>query len=578
MIHRLTTRTVLERGLGLTALALGSVAIPTLGPAVLDAMPSHAAAPLAPVDFQPAANCQVCHDNSPGATAMRDNTGAGISPFDLWRSSMMANASRDPYWRAAVSAEMAATPDRKSEIAAKCMRCHAPMASPDGHGDTEYEMDLAILDEPSLRGGLARDGVSCTVCHQISPDRFGTDESYTGNFEINDTNTIFGPHSGLIGSLMTGFTGYNVATGPHVLESALCGTCHTLFTETLRNDGTATGDVFFEQTPYLEWRNSDFQDEQPVPGPSAASCQECHMPRLNPDGTPISTRVVRSPGGGDLSFAPARSPYGKHIFVGGNTLIPQMFRDNGPAIGVEAPAAAFDATIAATRAQLQNDTADLSIVSASRTGSSVTVEVEVQNKCGHKFPTGYPARRAWLEFIVRDQSGQVVFVSGASDDQGQILDGTTGLPLASELAGGPTLPHRDVVSSASEVQTYGMLFDGPNGQVAWRLLQARSYRRDNRLLPRGWSPTHPDGPRTQPYGVAGDSDFVPGSDRVTYQVDIGPVVGPVDVEINLRYQSIMPRHIAELSLYSTPEITAFLGYYAAADKTPEVIDSVTTQL
>ena len=31
---------------------------------------------------------------------------------------------------------------------------------------------------------LAQDGVSCTVCHQIAPDRLGTRDSFNGNFVV----------------------------------------------------------------------------------------------------------------------------------------------------------------------------------------------------------------------------------------------------------------------------------------------------------------------------------------------------------------------------------------------------------
>lgn len=59
--------------------------------------------------------CADCHSNSSDASAMRDERDNWIAPFDLWSSSMMANAARDPLWRAAVSAEVAATPSRAAE-------------------------------------------------------------------------------------------------------------------------------------------------------------------------------------------------------------------------------------------------------------------------------------------------------------------------------------------------------------------------------------------------------------------------------------------------------------------------------
>ena len=565
--------------LALPAAGLVSVLVPTLigtsTPAEMSCARGAETSTLVP--FVHSSTCSRCHSNSPAATAMRDSQSNDVSPFDLWQSSMMANSARDPYWRAAVSAEVAATDGRESEILGKCMRCHTPMAHPDGVSEEEYEMSFSIFDELNQRGELARDGVSCTVCHMITPDRLGEDASYTGGFTINDSSEIYGPHQNLLGGPMLSFTGLDAVTGPHINESALCATCHTLSTDALRTDGTATGTEFFEQTPYLEWRNSNFQDEVMPAGSEAASCQGCHMPRTDSTGAAISTRVARAPNGRDYGFLPPRDPYGQHTFVGGNTLMPQIFRDNAVALGVTAPAAAFDATAASARDQLQNRTARVEIASASRSGARINVAIDLFNDCGHKFPSGYPARRAFLRLRVYDAGNNVVFESGGFDTDGRLLDGTNGQVLASELASGPTLPHRDSITSAAQAQVYGAIVNGPGGAVTWRLLQMEAYRRDNRLLPRGWSSSHPEAARTQPHGLNGDSNFVAGSDRVHYAIDV-PVSGALRVEAELFYQSIAPRHVAEIAVYNTPEIQDFLGYYQAANKTPVRVDGDSTSL
>jgi len=518
--------------------------------------------------FRVSTECALCHDNVPGAAAMRDSANRPIAPFDLWRSSMMGNAGRDPYWKAAASAEIAATPARKSEIFAKCMRCHLPMASPDSRRDTEFEMSFELLERQDLLGDLARDGVSCTVCHTIATDGLGAPRSYSGHFQINTDSEVYGPHGNLRGTPMVSFTQLTPVTSGHIRESALCATCHTLFTNSVNTDGTGSGAFFPEQMPYLEWRNSVYNDEIPAPGPQAASCQDCHVPQTDANGTPISTAVVHNPGGGDYPWAQQRSPYGRHIFVGGNTFVPQILRDNAVALGVMAPAAAFDATIAAARDQLQNRTADVTITSASRSGSQLQVDVRVDNRCGHKFPSAYPSRRAWLRLTVRDAANAVVFQSGAFDSSGRLLSGN-GQVQPFELTGGPVNVHRDLVQNADQVQTWDTYMEDAQGQVTWRLLQAASYRKDNRLLPLGWTPSHPDAAHTMPAGTGGDTDFVAGSDRVSYDVNLPTSTGPFTVEAEVFYQSIAPRHVAELGVYNTPEILAFIGYWGAADKTPE---------
>ena len=40
--------------------------------------------------------------------------------------------------------------------------------------------------------------------------------------------------------------------------------------------------------------------------------------------------------------------------------------------------------------------ATLTVESAARMGDALTFNVRVSNTTGHRFPTGYPTRRAWL--------------------------------------------------------------------------------------------------------------------------------------------------------------------------------------
>ena len=70
---------------------------------------------------------------------------------------------------------------------------------------------------------------------------------------------------------MHSVTGFVQAEAPHVRESALCATCHTLITEALGPDGQVIGSLP-EQMNYQEWQHSSFFQE-------GRSCQSCHMPR-----------------------------------------------------------------------------------------------------------------------------------------------------------------------------------------------------------------------------------------------------------------------------------------------------------
>jgi hypothetical protein len=83
---------------------------PQLGQTVSASQPTDS------VHFAKSSDCALCHSFSNLAGAMRDGKDRNVAPFDLWSGSMMANSAVDPYWKAAVSAEVAATPSQKPHI------------------------------------------------------------------------------------------------------------------------------------------------------------------------------------------------------------------------------------------------------------------------------------------------------------------------------------------------------------------------------------------------------------------------------------------------------------------------------
>ncbi len=512
--------------------------------------------------------CGMCHANSRRASAMRDAKERAIAPFDLWRSSAMANSARDPYWLAVVSVEVAATPSRKAEIEEVCTRCHAPMAAP--APESPDGQLLHYLKQQDQRALLGLDGVSCTVCHQITDEGFGTEASYTGHFSINAERIAYGLHAEPPWMPMKQHAGYQAAEGKHLMQSALCATCHTLITETLNPDGTASGHTLHEQSPYLEWRNSIYNDEGDNPGKDAKSCQACHMPTTDIDGQPIETAIARTPGGRDFPQAQPRSPFGRHTFVGGNTLLAQLFRDNQNELGVFATKAAFDATIAATRSLLQNDTATVTIDKVEPHDGKWRIPVRIDNLTGHKLPTSFPSRRTWVRLEIRDAQGQVLFASGQFDQAGRITD-AEGHVLDSELAGGPIQPHYKRISKSEEVQIYESVMADKDDSATFTLLRGARYFKDNRLLPRGWKEEHPDAAAAAPAGVVDDSDFRGGQDTVLYEVTLEGS-GPFTILASLHYQSIGVRHVGEVFTFDTPEVALFRRLYEAADRTPEQLD------
>lgn len=512
--------------------------------------------------------CANCHSNIDSARNLRDEMGNGVAPFDLWQATMMANATRDPFYRAVVSAEVAANPGRRGAIEHDCLKCHAPMAVTQAHMRKEPAPGFKVLYDSGLLTDLALDGVSCTACHQITAEGLGTVTSFSGGFKIGTNKRIFGPHRNPQGGPMIGFTGFTPTFSSHISESKHCATCHTLYTEALDANGKPTGHHLPEQTPYLEWRNSVYSTEATPKSAEARSCQNCHMPRNSEAGVPIKTRLARTPDGRDFR-TPLRDHLSRHLFLGGNTLVPRMLRDFGSEMGTLAPPAAFDRVIELTTQQLQQSTAKLEISGLQRSEGKLVFEATVENLTGHKFPTAYPSRRAWLRVKVSDAAGKVVFVSGDYDDRGRLVD-ARGKPLASEAVGGPVEPHHSVIRDQTQVLIWESVMHDPQGKVTYQLLRAAEYGKDNRILPKGWKSDAPDAHDIEPAGVGSDADFVGGQDTLRLEIAV-PASGALTLEVEVLHQTLSWRYADELFRFRTPEVVTFAEYMEKTDTRPVTV-------
>ena len=210
-------------------------------------------------------------------------------------------------------------------------------------------MAITALTRPSLENH-SREGVSCTLCHQIGAGNLGTPESFSGGFSILTDSTdpnykrIYGPYGSPVGNNMNMQTGHRPTEGQYISGSALCATCHTLYTPAIDPDtGAPSGIDFLEQGPYLEWQNSVYATGQA----QEAQCQDCHMPEPEPNySTKISLQGPRS--------MQARTPYGQHTLVGGNAHLLEILRDYRTELGISSSTSVsgFDDQIALTESFL----------------------------------------------------------------------------------------------------------------------------------------------------------------------------------------------------------------------------------
>ena len=504
--------------------------------------------------------CSFCHGG------LRDTRGNDVSIDTHWRSTMMANAAKDPLWQAKVSSEVARNPALEAVIEKKCATCHMPMAhtqaSADG-GETAILGDGFADPEHDLNAA-AMDGVSCTLCHQIRDVGLGEEESFSGYYAIDTTlqppdRLAYGPFSDPLQPQMRMHVGYTPVEGRHTLDAGLCATCHTLYTPYVDAAGNVAG-TFPEQTPYLEWENS-------VYGPGSGggiACQACHMPIAKGE-VAISTR----PMGRMIS---PRAPFAEHHFVGGNTFMLNVFRAFGQELGLTAGTADLDDTLARTRTQLESDAARLSIPKAGVGDGRLTVTLEVSNLAGHKFPTGFPSRRAWVHLTVTGPDGGVVFESGRPQPDGSIVGSD-----ADEDAGAHE-PHYDLITDPDQVQIYESIMQNSDGAVTYTLLRGAAYVKDNRLLPSGFDVAGASADIAVRGAAASDEGFAGGEDQITYQIDLAGRAGPYTVSAELLYQSVSYRFAMDLRQDDTPVVERMSRYYDAADHTPVVVASAEAQV
>jgi len=511
--------------------------------------------------------CADCHSAGSG-TAMRDSDGDAIGAYDGWQATMMANAARDPLWRAVVSAEVAASPDAGPVIEATCMKCHAPMRRADTQLTGIGSPAIADLQAGNDDMHLALDGVSCAMCHQIEPDGLGTEEGFNGGYVVRGSGTIYGPYADPQASIMEQAVGFTPTFGQHIADSLVCATCHTVQTRSLNGDGSENGGQVLEQAPYLEWENSRW------PG-ALGTCVSCHMPERDDGNQIIDTQIARNVDGTDDPTLPSRSPFRRHVLVGGNTLIPAILRDNADLLGVAAPPEAFDAVIAEAKNNLNLGACSVTLSQAYLIDGVLEFTATLEPQTGHKFPTGIPLRRTWLQTRVWDADGNLVLESGAEDYTGRIR-GSDNAPLASEMAGGPIAPHYATVTSADEVPIYEAVLADVDGNPTYRLMQGAGFYKDNRLLPQGWSATHPNAELLAPVGVDGDPDWATAGDRVDYALPVGDIPRPITIEVEMRYQPLSPRFAAELFASGTPEAIAFEGMYEQQVRYGEHVATATT--
>jgi len=488
--------------------------------------------------FHTSDRCVACHNG------LTTKAGEDISIGLDWRPSMMANSSRDPYWQASVRRESIDHPESKPAIEDECSVCHMPIIHLQAKREGRKAEVFAHLpfNPDNKDNAAAEDGVSCSVCHQIAKEKLGTPEAFNGTFKVNDPATgnhrlEYGPfaidagHQRVMQSSTGGFLPTEAA---HIRDSALCGTCHTLSTQALGPDGKKIGS-FPEQMPYLEWRHSNY--------PGKSSCQSCHMPEV-PEEVAVTSVL-----------GPPRAGMRRHEFVAANFFMQHMLNKYRGDLSVSALPQELTSAAGRTVAFLRTQSARVSIRNLESSSSRLTMEVFVENLSGHKLPTAYPSRRAWLHVTIRDASGRTVFESGRLNPDASIKGNDNDAdPLRFE-------PHYREITSPEQVEIYEPILKDSAGHVTTGLLFAVGYLKDNRILPSGFSKQTADKDIAVIGEAANDPNFTDKGSLIRYSVSTGDAPGPFHIEAELWYQPIGFRWAHNLAPYREAEPQRFVTYY-----------------
>ncbi len=486
--------------------------------------------------FPTSSQCMGCHGHDPNMNALVDLSGNDVNPFDFWSASMMANSAKDPFWRAKVSHEITVNPTHANELQDKCTSCHGPM----GHFQAFYKgaehYSIADLDADTF--GL--DGVSCGVCHKISPQNLGT--TFSGDIKFDTSRVIYGPFLAPYDAPMNLYVGFQPIMSQHIKDSDICASCHTLVTSSVDNDGQLNGNSFVEQATYHEWLNSIYNTTN-------ISCQHCHMPSLE---EPI---VISN----NYLFLQGRSPFSKHELTGANSYMLKLMKIYKQQLGINASDANFDRTIALTLNQLKHNTLNIDLQLFDLGEDSLNFDLKLENKGGHKFPSGYPSRRAFVEFIVKsDITGDTIFHSGKFNEKYEII--------AESMT--ESMPHFDVINKENEVQIYEMVMGDVNHQFTTVLERANFQLKDNRIPPKGFKTDHYAYDTVKIVGNAiFDTDFNKnigsegtGMDHLKYHI-FKYGTDRISVYAKVHYQSLPPKWLYPMFAYNTDPINTFKAMY-----------------
>ena len=509
------------------SLAAASFSYPCMVPETFDHVIS-SAKPVGPEEFLTSDQCSSCHDATGTLSPIRPDLPtmmfpdateplANVSPYGEWRYSMMGLSGRDPIFFAQLDTETTLHANLQNHLGTApefiedlCLHCHGVMGQRQFHidnGSGGFFTRPELNDTNSKYGALGRDGVSCTVCHHVSPDGLGTSSTFTGNFNVGPASEVYAQYSNPQTYPMHAALGLTPELGSQINDPGLCGSCHTIILPVYDSQGNQVMEngqpkTFYEQATFLEWLNSNF---------STVPCQSCHLPTQF--GAPPTTLSYKIANIEDNTFPPVmfrepdpditlqiRNPFGRHTLLGINVFALEMFTQFRKQLGLYAmdpnlspphylepvpPVSSPRTAISSSVMIATTQSAVINIPSVIEVNGNLQADVRVLNLAGHSFPSGEGFRRAFIDFQVLDRNGNVLWASGETNSDGVIL-GANGMPLTTEFFTSTQQtfqPHfwtGNPITSPDQVQIYEELVRDPQNMLTTSFLALDTKVKDNR--------------------------------------------------------------------------------------------------
>jgi hypothetical protein len=290
--------------------------------------------------------------------------------YQQWAGSMHALSFTDSLYLSQAS-QVSERSNGESDVF--CAGCHTPVGM--------------LAEEVPPAGGsslsaVARQGVSCDFCHVIT----AADSAADPFFRVTPGKTKYGPFADPIHTPLHESEYLELYT-----KSEYCGMCHDI--------EHPEHNLILGAT-YSEWKASTYASKK-------IQCQDCHM-------TPGPGVTKPNPGVAATGAPKMRDHTWTHTMSGANIFAHQQagFSDHAQQAEENLKSAA---------------TLFLGLPESLSPYQSARINVRIRNSgAGHYLPTGLTMfTEMWLEVVLTDSQGRVVYQSGVMDENGSIPSEST---------------------------------------------------------------------------------------------------------------------------------------------------------